>query len=401
MPLRGWIPIGCQSCPVSVTARPSAPAGQAPSTPLPLVVAGAGAGVAGAVLSYLVFGVVALGAWMLDPSGSQEWTQMLEVASGAWLSGLHLAPTVDGITLTLLPWGFGIVALVAVMTAARWAADASAVAKRGEALAAAGAVALGFATVSAIIAALGGSLGIPATRAAVTGGIAAFVVALPVIARRAGLLSWDRIPAAVRDVVAATSVALLSLVAAAGVLLAVAVILSFDEITVLLVQLDAGLSGLLMLAVLSLGYLPVAITWALAYLLGPGVTVSVGASVSPYAETSTTALPGLPLLAALPGQAPAGAVLLPLVGVLAGALAGALLRRRGRTGGPGVLLAAAVAVASAAGVALASWLASGSLGDTSLQGLGPAPLLVGLIGGLVVAVGALAVTAWPSRGAHG
>ena len=121
-------------------ADPQGRAGQAPAAPLPLVVAGAAAGVAAAVFSYLSLVVIALAAWMLVPSGSQEWTEMLEVASGAWLASLGQAPTVAGVTLSLLPLGFSVLPIIAVIAATRWAADASAVARRGEAVAVAFAV---------------------------------------------------------------------------------------------------------------------------------------------------------------------------------------------------------------------------------------------------------------------
>ena len=379
----------------------SGPAGQAPSAPLPLVVAGGAAGAAAAVFSYLFLVVIALAAWMLDPSGSQEWTQMLEVASGAWLAGLGAAPTVAGITLTLLPLGFALIPILAVIGAARWASDASAVARRGEAVAVALALGVSFAVVAAVIASMSRTLAVSPLRAALVAGLASTLIAAFVVLRRAGLLSWDALPADVRDGAAAAGAALLSLIAVASAMLIVAIVGNFDEMTSLLVQLDAGPSGLLLLAALSLGYLPSAVMWSLAYLLGPGVTVSVGTVVSPYAETTSAALPGFPLLAALPGQPPMGAMLLPLFGVAAGVIAGLLLRRRGHVGLRGCLVSGGAAVTTGAVLAVAAWLASGSLGDTTLQGLGPAALPVALAGTVLTAIGAVGVTAWPARRSDG
>jgi len=375
--------------------------GQAPTAPLPLVVAGAAAGAAAAVFSYLALVVVALAAWMFDPSGSQEWTQMLEVASGAWLAGLGQAPTVAGVSLTLLPLGFALLPLIAVIAASRWAADASAVARRGEAVAVAVSVGMSFAAVSAIIASMSRNLAISPARTALVAGLVAGAVASLVILRRARLISLDALPLPARDGLAATGAALLSLVVAASMLLAVAIIGSFDEMTSLLVELNAGVSGLLLLAVLTLGYLPIAVMWSLAYLLGPGVTVSVGTIVSPYVDTATAALPGFPLLSALPDQPPTGAVLLPLLAVAAGVVAGALLRRRGQIGLRGCLVAVGSAIATGATLAGAAWLSSGSLGNTTLQGLGPSAIPVALVGTLLVGLGSIAVAAWPSRRSDG
>ncbi len=380
---------------------PAGQAGQAPSAPLPLVVAGGAAGAAAAVFSYLVLVVIALAAWMLDPSGSQEWTQMLEVASGAWLAGLGAAPTVAGITLTLLPLGFALIPVLAVIGAARWASDASAVARRGEVAAVAIALGISFAIVAAVIASMSRTLAIAPLTAALIGGLGATLIAALVVLRRAGLLSLDALPAGVRDGAAAAGAALLSLIAVASAMLVVAIVGNFDEMTSLLVQLDAGPSGLLLLAALSLGYLPSAVMWSLAYLLGSGVTVSVGTVVSPYAETTSAALPGFPLLAALPGQPPMGAMLLPLFGVAAGVIAGLLLRRRGHVGLRGCLVSGGAAVTTGAVLAVAAWLASGSLGDTTLRGLGPAALPVALAGTVLTALGAVAVTAWPARRSDG
>lgn len=382
---------------MTLTARSPASTRQAPSTPLPLVVAGAVGGAAAAVLSYLALAVVALAAWMLDPSGSQEWTQMLEVASGAWLAGLGSALMVGGVYLSLLPLGFAILPVLALIGAARWAADASAVARRGEAVIVSLAAAAGFAAVSAVIATLSRSLDVPAPRAALIGAGLAFAVTAVVCLRRAAALAPSAIPALWRDIGAATGVALLALVAMAGVLLAAAVIMSVDEMTALLVGLDAGPSGLLLLAVLTLAYLPTALMWAIAYLLGPGVFVSTGVVVSPYADSAVAALPGFPLLAALPGEVPAGTALLPMAGVAAGALAGALLRRRRHVGLRGALAALGTAVIAGVALTVAAWLAGGSLGDAALHALGPSPVSVGLAGLGVVALGATGVAVWPAR----
>jgi hypothetical protein len=245
------------------------------------------------------------------------------------------------------------------------------------------------------------TLAVAPPRAALVAGLAATLIAAFVVPRRARLLTWDPLPVDVRDGAAAAGAALLSLIAVASAMLIVAIVGNFDEMTSLLVQLDAGPSGLLLLAALSLGYLPSAVMWSLAYLLGPGVTVSVGTVVSPYAETTSAALPGFPLLAALPGQPPMGAMLLPLFGVAAGVIAGLLLRRRGHVGLRGCLVSGGAAVTTGAVLAVAAWLASGSLGDTTLQGLGPAALPVALAGTVLTAIGAVAVTAWPARRSDG
>ena len=172
-------------------------------------------------------------------------------------------------------------------------------------------------------------------------------------------------------------------------------------ITALLVELGPDVSGGLLLVVLTLAYVPTAIMWSMAYLLGPGISLGVGVAVSPFAETASASLPGFPMLAALPSQPPTAGAALPVLGVVAGALAGLALRRRGHVGlsGCGLTLAASGLVGIA--VAAGAWLATGSLGTTTLVALGPSPALVAGAAALLTALGSTAVVAWPARGARG
>lgn len=389
---------------MSLTTRHGASERQAAATPLPLVVSGAVAGAAAGLLSYLALAVVALGAWMLDPAGAQEWSQMLEAASGAWLAGLGLAPTVDGVTITLLPIGFAVLPIVGLVSAGRWAAEASAVARRGEAIAVGVAAALAFGAVAAGLAALARSLSIPVTQSFILCSLTGFVVVSLAVLHRAGLLAWGRglrdphrLPGPLRAALAGAAVALCALVALSATLLAAAVIMNVDSVHTLLVELDPGVSGAVLLAALTLGYLPTAIVWTMAYAIGPGITISAGTTLSAYAAPSSATLPGFPLLAALPQTAPAGAAFLPIMVVAAGALAGVVLRRRGLSGLRGASAAAQVAVLAGSSIAVLGWLASGSWGASSLIGLGPSPIWVGLVGGALIGIGALLIAAWPGR----
>lgn len=383
-----------------MTARSGVPAGQAAKAPLPLVIAGAVAGAAAGVVSFLLLALICLAAWMLEPSGQQEWAEMVEVAAAAWLAGLGLAPTISGITLTLLPFGFVVIPIIGLVAAARWAVGSSAVARRGEALAVAAAAALAFGAFAAVLAGMSPSIGISPVRAALSGAVLAGLVTALTAVRRAGLIGADALPGQLRDALVAAVVALLVLVACAGLALAVTIVAHVDDITALLVLLNGGASGLVMLAALSLAYIPTALVWSVAYLLGPGVSVGSNATVSPFTDTVSTTLPGFPLLAALPSQAPTGSVLLPLAGVLAGVLAGFLLRRRGVRGRAALSLGGVAALIVGAVLAVASWLASGALGVISLVGVGPPIALVALAGIVTVGIGTSIAAAWPSKSSH-
>ena len=326
---------------------------------------------------------------------------MLEAAAGAWLAGLGLSPMVDGVSVTLLPVGFALVPLMALVGAARWAVEASAVARRGEALTVSVSAGLAFAGVGAAIAALARSLIVSPVQAAVTGGVTAFIVVGVTVLVRTRLVDMARLPSVLRDAAVAACVALAGLVAVASALLGLSVIAHLDSMNALLVELDPGASGAVLLAVLTLGYLPNAIVWSMAYVVGPGVTVAVGTTVSPFAEAASADLPGFPLLAALPGDAPAGAVGLPLAVVATGFLAGAYLRRHHHVGLGGALAALVTALGVGSATALLCWWTSGAVGTTTLQGLGPSPLAVGFGAGALIGLGTLVVVAWPERHVDG
>lgn len=382
---------------MSVTSRHGAPSRASSGAPLPLVAAGAAAGAAAGGVSFLALGLVALAAWLLDPSAQQDWTQMLAVAAGAWLAGLGLAPTVGSVAITLLPWGFGLLSATALVVSTRWAVVASAVGRRGEAVMVAVAAGGAFAACAAVIALLGRTIEVNPLRAAVTCGVLATVIALVAAWQRAGVLRASAVPAHLRNVIAASAAALCTLAALGAVAMLVAIVLHVNDITALLVEIDAGLAGTLLLAVLSLGYLPVALTWSMAYLLGPGVSVANDTVVGPFSSAADASLPGFPLLAALPGQAPTGSILLPLAGVAAGVMGGAILRRRGLVGVPAIPQGLVAALIAAGVLALLCWLSSGSVGTRSLIGLGPAVIPVALAAFLTMGLGATAALCWPRR----
>ena len=127
------------------------------------------------------------------------------------------------------------------------------------------------------------------------------------------------------------------------------------------------------LTLLQLAYLPNLVLWAAAFVMGPGLTLGMDRGMSPF-TSGEAVLPDLPLLTALPMDAPNWTAILPITVALGGALGAVVfarllperrLRRR---------ITRAIALALAAG---AVWwvlmaLAGGSLGDGRLDHVGPA-----------------------------
>ena len=174
----------------------------------------------------------------------------------------------------------------------------------------------------------------------------------------------DRLPAALRRAAVPAGAALATVLGAGGLLVAAMLLRHVGRAHELAGAAAPGVVGGLGLLLLGLLLAPGAVVWGAAYLVGPGFAVGVGTAVGPFGVTLGP-VPSLPLLAALPGGAlPTYAgVLVLLVPVLAGVLAGQVARRR-RAGLVEALLAAPLA-----GLALGvlGWLAGGSLGTGRLS----------------------------------
>lgn len=364
--------------------------------PLPLIVAGAIGGAAAAGVALMALGFLSLAAWMLAPAAELEASTMLEAAGGAWLAGQGLAPVIQGVTVTLLPWGFGLISIALLAFAARWAANASAVGRRGEALVVAATASVTYGVIAALVALLARNVGVSPLRALIVCALLAFVITA-VVALRTAVPGALRTSPAVRDVVAGALAGTLLLLAAGALAVLASLLMHMPDVGLLITRLQPDVAGAIMLTVLSLAYLPVVSVWGTAYLLGPGFSIGDSHVIAPLSDVAATTVPGLPLLAALPSEAPAFGVALPLIGVLAGAGCGWLLRRRGHTGLRGSGVAALSSVTAGISLALIGWLCSGSLGEARLAALGPSPLLLGLVASGVLLIGALAVVAWPSR----
>lgn len=362
--------------------------------PLPLLVAGGLAGATAAVLSVMTLGAIALVAWMLSPGAPLEWSDMLVAAAGGYLTGQGIPVEVDGITLSLAPIGFGLLAAALVYLAARWAAGASAAARVGEGISVAVSCALGFGLVNAMVAVLSRQLGASPVVALLVGVALALVVAGIAVARALGVGPGDRMPLVVRDSLAGGIAGVALLLAAGGLAVLSALLLNLADIGLLLGELQLDLAGAVLLTVLSLAYLPVGVIWGAAYIVGPGFSIASDSVIAPLSDAAPSTLPGLPMLAALPGEAPAFGIALPVVAVGAGAMVGWLLRRRGYHGTAGIAPALASAAVAGFVMAILARVASGGLGADRLAAMGPSPLLVGLMATGLIALGAVAVVPW-------
>ncbi|MFF2275403.1 DUF6350 family protein [Agromyces sp. NPDC058126] len=196
----------------------------------------------------------------------------------------------------------------------------------------------------------------------------------------------------------------------AAVLVAALIAVDYATIAGLSQSLGAGVDGGILLTVVELAFIPNFVIWASAWLLGPGFAIGAGTTVAP-GGTVLGPIPGVPLLGALPGDAPMLGVLWLLVPVVLG-FAGAwfVLGResasvasteaRGDVGSEPwwypVAVGAGAGVVAGIVMGLLAWWSGGAAGPGRLAVVGPDPWAVALVAAATVGVGAIAggVTAW-------
>lgn len=201
---------------------------------------------------------------------------------------------------------------------------------------------------------------------------------------------WGVLPAEIARGTAAVTVALTGV---AGVAVAAAVLLRGGEVVALFEATRVDATGVTVITLGQLAYLPTLLVWAVAWIAGPGVAVGIGTAVSP-AGTQLGVVPGIPMLGLLPENNSIWVLIVVLLPVGAGAFAGWIVRSRlvwedvARPFAPRLGIAAGIALSSAGIAAIAATLASGSIGPGRLAETGPHPGWMSLAIGIEVLVGA-------------
>ena len=344
----------------------------------PAGVAGAVAALGATAIVWVAFLVLPALVWFTAENSGAFNDSVLVVAAQAFWAAQGLPVALGDVTITLLPWGWAIVIAVILFASGRWA---------GRVSSAAGLIptAIVVSAATAVYCALGLGLawfiGPPAPapgRLLLTGVILGGVCLTLGVKSYQGQLrqTVQKIPRNILHCVAAGLTGFLVWVVAGGVLVGVAAVGvamapggSGSGPIAAFGGLDVG--GLVAVTAIALGYLPVAIGWAVSYGLGVGFAPIAEATVSPFSALALPELPALPYFTMMPVPPPPGAAALPLVGVLAGVLAAGLLRRRNLRGVHlvvGSLLSLMVSAVLLLGLLIA---ASGDLGSNRLAGIGP------------------------------
>lgn len=210
---------------------------------------------------------------------------------------------------------------------------------------------------------------------------------------RAGLVMLPTpLRVAVHGALRAGSAAAALVIAGAAFILALLIFGNYGSIISLYEQLQTGVVGGIALTVGQLAFLPNLVIWMASWLIGPGFAIGAGSSVNPIG-TALGPLPGLPLFGVIPSHGFSFGLVGIVVPLVAGFLAGALLRgtRRTVTDGPIALFLTALGIGIVAGIELGllAWWSSGALGPGRLHDVGPNPWLVGAIATAEVAIAAV------------
>jgi hypothetical protein len=217
---------------------------------------------------------------------------------------------------------------------------------------------------------------------------------------RAGLVrrAVQSVPPLVGEITAAAirvgGGAAFGVLAIAGVLVGVVVLLDYATIAGLYQALDAGIDGGIALTMGELAVLPNIVVWAAAWMLGPGFAIGAETSIAP-GGTVLGPIPGIPLLGALPDGAPLfGALLLavPVLFAFAGAWIVGAERRRAAASTEWwrpVVVALAAALVAGTTLGVLAWWSAGAVGPGRLAVVGPDGTAVGLVAAITVGVGAL------------
>lgn len=364
----------------STPSEPTGPAaaGPEPTPRLGWALAAVGGGLLCSVTGWLLVAGLAVVGWVAAEPGTLVGA--LLVGSRLWLAGHGTGIGLGTLEITLVPWGIPALTGFLLTRATAFAVRAARPEQRPRALPVALLATGAYLAPVLVTAVLLGRPGLAPGHL-----LAVLVVLLGAAAHgsaRALGVDWTRSwPAWAQAVPRAVLASQLVLLVAGAAVLVTGLATHLDRVTALQTALAPGITGGIALLAAQLALAPNAIVWSASYALGGGFTLGNGSVVAP-AATDLGALPGLPLLGALPaeGPGPTAALWWLAAGVAAGAVAAWLVVRArpqarfdesSLVGGLAGLLGGLVFVGLA-------WAVSGDAGTVRLAGLGPLllPLLV-------------------------
>ncbi len=376
--------------------------GGLPSQPL-IVIGAVAAGWAAAIGVAALTTLVLIG-WIAAPHAGfgSGLPGVFRTAAQLWLVGHHVGFALHGGgRIGMFPLGLVVLPGALLYLAGRWVVRTGNVARLRHVGYAAVALAGPYSALAGALALIGRTpLAAPSLWQAV---LAAFLLAVVGggIGGARALAPWRRLlgllPERPRSLVVGALGTLAVLTAAGAMLAGGSVAVHIGTFRSMTSGLAPGFIGGLLLLLLELAFIPNAIAWAVAYLLGPGFAFGYGTVVAPTGNALGT-LPMFPMLAALPsgpGPGPAAAAgwmafVVLAMPYIAGVFGGLLIVRVGPT--PRVEAAPLWGFTCGGAVGLitgaAAAFAGGPLGVARLTAIGPSGWQVGLVTMLEVGVAA-------------
>ena len=350
-----------------------------------------------------------LAAWVTATRHGDAVRPALATALQAWLLANHAGLAISGGSIGIVPLGLTVGLGALLVRGGRQAARLSGGKDLFDCLATAFAVALPYGVIAALLTkpAQWGQV-TPQPLQALAGGFVlalacALVGALRETGQRAVVLA--RVPRQIRLVLRAGLAATAVIVGVGAIIVGAGLASHASRAAVVMGSLDGGVSASLLMAAVSVAYLPNVALWGSAWSVGPGFAVGAKTSVT-LGGVHLGALPSVPLLAALPanGTPPTLARLAVVAPIGAGLLAGWLLARtRVRTADDAAVwwerhrlpdAAWGLAAGGVAGLLMGglAWLSAGPAGPGRMAQVGPSAWHVGLAVALEVGVLAGATT---------
>ena len=374
------------------SARETAAGVAAPreDAPLSIVAAGVTAAIGVALAGYLAITIFVLVTWALDAASTGTVSDVLATSAAGWLVTHGVTVTTPTAVLGVPPLGLTLLLAWLLARAGRVAAASAGVSSAGQAIRVATALAAAYGVLALVMLAPLAAFDVSAHP------VATFLgpYLLSFLAGGVGACRTTRVwpqlrallPGPVRAAVPGVGIVVGTLLGAGALCLSLSLVLRRDAVSGMLADLDPNLAGLVLVAVLSVLYVPTAVVWTASYVTGAGLTLGAGTVVSPL-ELAPGPLPSFPLFAAAPTDGP-DTLLWILLGVPLAAGILAALRvvrdvprqdRWWRTAGHRMAAVAVVGAASAVAMGALAVLTGGPLGGDRLTWLGPMPGWLALV----------------------
>lgn len=383
------------------TARPAPKPGSGAGDALSTSIAAATAAATVALLGIAISLIVTVGSWSLAPHTADTGPETASrLAVALWLYAHHVPLEIGDVSLGLVPLGLMLLPAVLAYAGGRQVARVTRPRRLPDLTGAVIPYALVYGVAAAIAAGLIRSEDVqPAPLGAfVAATLLAAVAGTFGLVRAAGLGPQvvALLPRPVRDVLAAGTVALATVVTLSAVTTALALAVGFPDAVEMFRALDAGWVGGPVLLLMTVAFVPNLVLWTASFAIGVGFPLGVDGSVGPQG-VDYGALPVFPPLAAIPPEGEPGvlAYVMLLAPLLGGYAAGALSVRRAEGVQVEHLAVRSALGGAVGGVALGvlAALSAGSAGRGSLAEVGPVGWQVGLVAALEMSLVA-AVVAW-------